>query len=167
MPLNCSAGEDSWESLGLQGDQTIHPKGDQSWVFIGRTDDKAETPILWPPHVKSWLIGKDFDAEKDWRQEKGATEAEMVGRHHQLNGQESEQTPGDSEGHGSLACCSPWCHRVGHKWGTELESYYLKFTKWQKQRILVQAFIITIIKKNSVLKMVVAKERDLGQGWDG
>ena len=142
----------------------VNPKGNQSWIFIGSTD--AEVPILWPPDAKSRLIGKDFHAEKDWRQEKRATEAEMVGRH-QLNGQEFEQTLGDSEGHGSLACCSPWCHRVGHKWGTELESYYLKFTKWQKQRILVQAFIITIIKKNSVLKMVVAKERDLGQGWDG
>ena len=138
----------------------VNPKGNQSWIFIGSTD--AEVSILWPPDAKSRLIGKDFDAEKDWRQEKGATEAETVGRHHPLNGQESE-TPGDGEGHGSLACCSPWCHRVGHKWGTEPESYYLKFTKWQKQSILVQAFIITIIKKNSVLKMVVAKERDWGK----
>ena len=61
MLLNCGVGEDSWESLGLQGDQPVHPKGDQSWVFIGRTDAEAETPKLWPPHAKSWLIGKDPD----------------------------------------------------------------------------------------------------------
>ena len=71
--------------------QPVHPKGDQSWVFIGRTDPEAETPVLWPPHVKSRLIGKDSDAERDWGQkEKGRTEDEMVGRHHQLSGHEFE-----------------------------------------------------------------------------
>ena len=69
--------------------QTVHPKGDQSWVFIGRTDAEAETPILWPPHAKSWLIGKDRDAGSDWGQEeKGTTEDEMAGWHHRLNGHE-------------------------------------------------------------------------------
>ena len=83
MLLNCGVGEDSWESLGLQGDQ--------SSVFFGRNDTKAETPVLWPPHAKSWLIGKDPDAGKDWRQEeKGTTEDEMVGCYHWLSGQESE-----------------------------------------------------------------------------
>ena len=87
----------------------VHPKGNQSWIFIGRTDAKAETPILWPPDAKSWLIGKDPDAGKDWGQEeKGTTEDEMVGWHHQLNGHESEQALGDGEGQGSLACCIPW-----------------------------------------------------------
>ena len=66
MLLSCGVGEDSWESLGLQGDQPVHPKGDQSWVFIGRTDAEAETPVLWPPHAKSRLIGKDSDAGRDW-----------------------------------------------------------------------------------------------------
>ena len=90
--------------------QPVHPKGDQSWVFIGRTDAEAEAPILWPPHAKSWLTGKDPDAGKDWGQEeKGVTEDEMVGRHHQLNGHEFEQTPGDRVGQGGLACCSSWC----------------------------------------------------------
>ena len=71
--------------------QTVHPKGDQSWVFIGRTDVEAETPILWPPHAKTWLIGKDPDAGRDWGQEeKGTTEDEMAGWHHQLNGHEFE-----------------------------------------------------------------------------
>ena len=84
-------------------------KGNQSWLFIGRIDAEAETPILWPPDAKSWLIWKDADAGKDWRQEKkGITEDEMVRRHHWLNGHEFEQAPRDSEGQGSLACCSPW-----------------------------------------------------------
>ena len=84
--------------------QSIHSKGDQSWVFIGGTDAEAETPILWPPDVKNWLTGKYPDAEKDWRQEeKGVTEDEMVGWHHWLNGHELEQARG--EGEGSVACC--------------------------------------------------------------
>ena len=90
--------------------QPVHPKGDQSWIFIGRTD--AEAPILWPPDAKSQHIRKDPDAGKDWRQEeKGTTEDEMVGWHHQLNGHEFEQAPGDSEGQGSLVCCSSWDHK--------------------------------------------------------
>ena len=85
----------------------VNPKGNQPWLFIGRTD--AETPILWPRDVKNWLIEKDPDAGKDWRQdEKGTTEDEMVGWHHQLNGHEFEQAPGVGDGQGSLACCSPW-----------------------------------------------------------
>ena len=89
--------------------QPVHPKGNQSWIFIGRTYAEAETPILWPPDVKNWLIWKDPDAGNDWRQEeKGTTEDEMVGWHHQLNGHEFKQAPGDGDGQGSLACCSPW-----------------------------------------------------------
>ena len=107
--LNCGIGEDSWESLGLQEIKLIHPKRNKSWIFIGGTDAKAEAPILRPPDTKSWLIGKDPDAGKDWRQEeKGVTEDETFGWHHWLNGHESEQALGDGEGQGSLACCSPW-----------------------------------------------------------
>ena len=84
----------------------VDPKGNQSWIFFGRTDAEAETTILWPPDGKRWLIGKDPDAEKDWEWEKGVTQDEMVGWHHRLNGHEFEQTPGDGEGLGSLACCS-------------------------------------------------------------
>ena len=92
--------------------QPVHPKGDQSWVFIGRTDAKAETPILWPPHAKSWLIGKDSDAGRDWEQEeKGTTEDEMAGWHCRLNGHESEWTPGVGDGQGSLVCCDSWGHK--------------------------------------------------------
>ena len=89
--------------------QPVHPKGNQSWIFIGKTDADADAPIFWPPDIKNWLIRKDPDAGKDWRQEeKGVTEDKMVVWYHQLNGHEFEQTLGDSEGQGSLACCSQW-----------------------------------------------------------
>ena len=102
--------------------QPVHPKGDKSWVFIGRTDVEAETPILLPPDVKSWLIGKDPDAGKDWRQEeKGTTEDEMVGWHQLLNGQESGWTPGVGDGQGGLECCGPWDHK---------ESYMTEWLNW-------------------------------------
>ena len=102
-------GEDSWESLGLQGDSTSPSKGNQSWIFTGRTDTEAETPILRPPDVKNWLTETHLDAGKDWRQEKkGTTENEMVGCHHRLDGHEFEHGLGVGGGHGSLACCSPW-----------------------------------------------------------
>ena len=89
----------------------VHAKGDLSWVFIGRTDAEAETPILWPPHAKSWLIGKDSDAGRDWGQEKGTTEDEMAGWHHQLNAHEFGWTPGVGDGQGGLACCDSWGRR--------------------------------------------------------
>jgi len=89
--------------------QSTHPKGNQSYLFIGRTDVEAETPILWSPAVKSWLIWKDPDAGRDWRQEeKGKTEDGMVGWHHWLNGHGFEWTPGVGDGPGGLACCSSW-----------------------------------------------------------
>ena len=89
--------------------------------FHWRTDTEAETPILWPPDVKNWLIWKDPDAGKDWGQEKkGTTEDEMAGWHHWLNGLEFEQALGVGDGQRSLVCCSPWGHRVGHDWATEL-----------------------------------------------
>ena len=92
--------------------QPVHPKGNQSWIFIGRTDAEAEAPILWPPDEKNWLIGKDPDAGKDWRQEeKGTTEDETVVWHHWLNGHEFEQALGVGDGQGILACHSPWSHK--------------------------------------------------------
>ena len=87
------------------------PKGNQPWIFTGRTDAEAEALILWPPDAKSQLIGKDPDAGKNWRQEKWITEDKMVGWHHQFNGDEFEKAPGDGEGQGSLACCSMWSHK--------------------------------------------------------
>ena len=92
--------------------QPVHPKGNESWIFIGRTDAEAETPILRPLDAKNWLIWKDPDAEKDWRlEEKGMTEDEMVEWHNQLNEREFEQTLGVGDGQGGLACCSPWGHK--------------------------------------------------------
>ena len=90
----------------------VNPKGTQPWIFIGRTDAEAETPILWSPDVKNWLLGKDPDAGKNWRQEgKGTTEDEMVGWHHRLNGREFEQALGVCDRQGSLVCYSPWGHK--------------------------------------------------------
>ena len=92
--------------------KTVNPKGNQSWIFTGRTDAEAEPPIVWPPDAKNWLIWKDSDAGKDWRREKkGMTEDEMVGWHHRLNGHEFEQALGTGEGQGSLAGCSSWGHK--------------------------------------------------------
>ena len=92
--------------------QRLHSKGDPSWVFIGRTDAEAETPVLWPPHAKSWLIGKASDAGRDWGQEeKGTTGDEMAGWHHRLDGHEFEWTPGVGDGQGGLASCNSWGHK--------------------------------------------------------
>ena len=111
MLLNCGAEEDSWESQDYKI-KLVNPKGNQSWIFIRRTDAEAETPILWLPDAKRQLTGKDADDEKDWGQEeKGMTEDEMVGWYHWLDGHEFEQALGDGEGQGSLACCSPWGHK--------------------------------------------------------
>ena len=103
--------------------QPVNPKGNQSWIFIGRTDAEAETPVLWPPDAKNWLTRQDPDAGKDWRREgKGTTEDEIVGWHHRLDGHEFEHAPGVGDGQGGLVCCSPWgqSQRVGHDWATEL-----------------------------------------------
>ena len=109
MLLNCGAGGYSRVPWDCKEIQPVHPKGDQSWVFIGRTDVKAETPILWTPDAKSWLIWKDPDAGKDWGHEKkGTTEDEMAGWHHRLDGHEFGWTPGVGDGQGGLECCSPW-----------------------------------------------------------
>ena len=109
--------------------QSFNPKRNQSWIFIGRTNSEAEAPMLWAPNAKNWLIGKDPDVGKDWRQEeKGMTEEEMVRWHHLLNGHESEQTPGDSERQGSLECCSPWGHKGLDM--TEWLNSSSKFTGW-------------------------------------
>ena len=117
-------------SLDCKEMQPVHPKGNQSLIFIGKTDAKAETPILWPLDVKKWFIGKEPDAGKDLRQEeKGTTEDEMVGWHHWLNGHEFEQDPGVDDGHGGLLCYSPWDHKESDT--TER----LNWTDWFKKKI--------------------------------
>ena len=119
--------------------QQVYPKGNQSWIFTGRTDAEAEIPILWPPDMKNWLTGKDPDAWKDSRwEEKGTTEDEMVGWHHCLDGHEFEQALGVGDGQGSLACFSPWgLQRVRHDWVTELNwkaKAVLKRVRWRRDR---------------------------------
>ena len=109
MLLNCGTLE---SPLDCKEIQPVHSKGYQSWVFIGRTDVEAETPVLWPPDMKSWLIWKDPDAGRDWEQEeKGTPEDEMAGSHHWLDGHESEWTPGVGDGQGGLACCGSQGHK--------------------------------------------------------
>ena len=101
--------------------QPVHSEGDQPWDFFEANDDKTETPVLWSLHAKSWLIGKDSDAGRDWGQEeKGTTEDEMAGWRHWLNGRGSELTPGVGDGLGGLACCDSWGCRVRHDWATDL-----------------------------------------------
>ena len=96
--------------------KSVNSKGNQSWIFTGRTDAEAEVPVLWPPDVKNWLIGKNPDAGEEWRQEeKGTGEDEMVGWHHRLDGHEFKQAPGVGDGQESLMCCSPWDHK---EWNT-------------------------------------------------
>ena len=117
--------EENLESpLGCKEMKPINPKGNQSEIFIGRTDAKTKAPILWPSDAKSWLLGKDPDAGKDWRQEKGAIEDKMVGWHHRLYGCEFEQALGVGDGQGSLVCCSPWRHK---------ESDMIEWLNWAKQ----------------------------------
>ena len=126
--------------LDCEETQPGHSKGDQSWVFFGRNDAKAKTPVLWPPHVKSWLIGKDFDAGRDWGQEeKGTTEDEMARWHHQLDAHEFEWTLGVGDGQGGLACYNSW----GHK---ELDTTeLLKWTELKRKSFTVSSKLHSFI----------------------
>ena len=112
--------------------QPVHPKGNQSWIFIGRTDVEAEIPILGPPNAKNWLTGKDPDTGKHWSQEeKGTTEGEIVGWQHCLDGHEFEQALGVGDGQGSLVFCSPWGHKeLDMTELTLIESYVHQVTLW-------------------------------------
>ena len=131
MLLNCGVGEDSWESLGLQGDLTSPFWRKSALGVLERNDAKAETPVLWPPHEKSWLIGKDSDAGRDWGQEKKEmTEDEMAGWHHWLDGLEFEWTPGDGDGQGGLACCDSWGRKESDT------------TEWLNWNELIHSFLL-------------------------
>ena len=137
--------------LGSKEIKPVNLKGNQSWIFTGRTNAETEAPILWLPYVKSQLIGKDPDAGKDWGQEeKWAVEDEMFGWHHCFNGHEFEQTLGNSEGQGSLACCSPW----GHK---ELNTI-------EQRRWTTQLLISMRIKRHYASKMKDFLKTGLGSG---
>ena len=126
----------------------VHSEGDQPWDFFGRTDAKAETPVLWPPHAKSWLIGKESDAGRDWGQEeKGTTEDEMAGWHHWLDGRESQWTLGVGEEQGGLVCCDSWGHKE------------LDMTEW----LIWSDLIVSskIMRKEELPKSGLAKSRSL------
>ena len=156
MLLNCGVGKDSWDSLGLQGDPTSAFWRRSALGFLWKEYAKAETPVLWPPHVKSWLIGKNFDAVRDWGQEQeGTTEDEMAGWHHGLDGRGSEWTPWDGNGQGGLACCDSWGGKEldTSEWlnWTELKRVVLKRFSTQKKKInyvtwwVLTWFIVMII----------------------
>ena len=135
---------DSWEI------QPVHPKGNQSWIFFGKIDAEAETPILWPPDVKNWLIEKDPDAGKDCRQEeKGMIDDEMVGWHHQFNGYEFEWTLGAGDGQGGPACYNPWGHKKSDmtewlNWTELLFFYFCPFLA--KILVILVMFILVIVE---------------------
>jgi len=158
MLLNCGVGEDLRSPLDCKEIKPVNCKGNQSWWFIGRIDSWAETPILWPPDVNNWLIGKDPDAGKDWRQEKkGMTEDKTVGWHHRLDGHEFEQAPGVGEGQGSLVCCSRWGRKEldTTEWLNWTEHIHLK-----RQKVLL---VITRSFKTEV-KVIDTSGR---RRWDG
>ena len=124
--LNCGMEKTLESPLDYKEIQPVHPKGNQSGIFIGRTNAEDEAPILWLSDVKNWLLRKDRDAGKDWRQEKGTTEDQMVGWYHWLDGYKFEQAPGTGDGQGSLACCSPWgCKESDTTDWTKLIQYFL------------------------------------------
>ena len=134
----------------------VNPKGNQSWIFIGRTDAEAKAPILWPPDGKNWLIWKDPDTGKDWRQEeKGKTEDGVVGWHHRLNGHEFEQAPGVGDGQGSLACCSPW----GCK-----ESDTTEWLNWTEEP---GDWVPSLVSLNNLISCYVTFFSDLSEGSVG
>ena len=133
MLLNCGVGEDSKEI------QPVHPKGDQCWMFIGRTDVEAETPILWPPEAKSWLIWTDPDSGKDWGQEeKETTEDEIVGWHHRLNGHGFGWPLGVGDAQGGLVCCDSWGRKESDttEWLNWTEQNWSDFNMWGRLHII-------------------------------
>ena len=132
--------------------QPVHSEGDESWDFFGRNDAKAETPVLWPPHVKSWLIGKDSDAGRDWGQEeKGMAEDEMAGWHHRLDGREFEWTQGVGDGQGGLTCCDSWGWKELDmikqlNWTEWIEVFPVFFPRWRlKWFVLLYVFWLACV----------------------
>ena len=159
--------EETLESLlDCKEIQPVNPKGSQSWIFFGRTDAEAETPILWPPDEKNWLIWKDPDAGKNWRQEKRKTEDEMVGWHPQLDGYEFEQAPEVGDRQGNLVCCSPWGCKESDmtEWlnWTELNAMTQLKPVWKHEwnSHTTQSFILAGIfyTRQSVTEMIICKQ---------
>ena len=163
MLLNCGVGEDSWDPLDckeiLKDLQPVHPKGDQSWVFTGRTDVEAETPIVWPPHAKSWHIGKDPDAGRDWGQEeKERTEDKMARWHHRPDAHEFGWTPGVGDGQGGLECWNSW----GHKELDTTEWLNWTVSNRLKKHLLYWIYILWSLDAKS---QPTGKDPDAGKDW--
>ena len=141
--------------------QPVCLKGNQPWIFIGRTDAEAEAPILWPPDAKNWLTGKDTDAGKDWRrEEKGTTEEEMVGWHHRLNGHEFEQAPEVGDGQGGLSCCSSW----GHKELNTTERLNWTERVWMQVHLMPKSSRLSLLRNITVTCDL--KQSKEWKGWD-
>ena len=157
MLLNCGVGEDLESPLKCKEIQPVHSEGDQPWDFFGRNDAKAETPALWPPHVKSWLIGKDSDSGRNWGQEeKGMTEDEMAGWHHWLDGRESQWTLGVGDGQGGLACCNSW----GRK-----ESDMTEWLNWTELNKPLKSCILFYYKQEAIL-LTFKNSSDICRSWE-
>ena len=136
--------------------QPVHSEGNQPWDFFGRNDAESETPVLWPPHAKSWLIGKESDLGRDWGQEeKGMTEDEMAGWHRWLDGHESEWTTGHGDGQGGLACCDSWGRKESDmteqlNW-TELQKYHKVFYVSEKvSKCVLKFFLKQLLSSKTV-----------------
>ena len=151
MLLNWDIGGDSWDSLGQRRMKLVNHKGNQSWIFIGRTDVEDEAQVLWPPDTTTWLIRKDPDAGKDWRQvEKGTTEDEMSAWHHQLNGHDFKQALGIGDRQGSLECCSPWSHKESDmtewlNWRRNIKMHFMVnpgLQIWSEMRLDLFSYIV-------------------------
>ena len=143
MLLKCGVTENSESPLDCKEIKLVNPKGNQSWIFTGRTDAETEAPILWPPDAKSQLIEKDLNAGKDWGQEKSVTEDEMVGWHHRLNGCGFRWTLGVGDGQGGLACCSSW----GNK-----DSDTTEQLNWTENIIIKTIYVLITFKQMNEMK---------------
>ena len=151
MLLNCDVGEDSWESLGLQGDPFWRRL---ALCVLWGNDAKAETPVLWPPHAKCWLVGKDSDAGRDWGQEeKGTTEDEMAGWHHWLDACEFEWTPRVGDGQGGLLCCDSWGHKESDM--TERLNWIIIVWYWFLIAIIIIIALSFLVSKYSLVAQMV------------
>ena len=139
----------------------VNPKGNQFWIFTGRTDTGAEVPIFWLLDVKNWLFGKDLDAGKDWRrEEKGMPEDETVGWYHQLDGHDFEQTSGVGDRQESLACCSPWTRRVGRNWATELNWLLVKLLSFSSTILFIYMCVCVCVYIYIYMLRIPRKRKD-------
>ena len=158
MLLNCGIEKTLESPLDCKEIQAVHSEEDQPWDFFGRNDAKAETPILWPPHMKSWLIGKDSDAGRDWGQEeKGTTEDEMAGWHHRLDAHESQWTPGVGDGQRGLACCDSWGRKESVATELNWTEGLVRIKMKSRNRMFAESWVIQIVSQSQSYKRNLLK----------